>query len=64
MPRAHGVQRSLFDEATPARELQPELWTELASLLQALLLEAAGVPERRIEPDLQIEEGGDDQDHV
>lgn len=64
MPRAHRVQRSLFDEATPTRELQPELRTELASLLQALLIEAAGVPERRIEPDLQIEEGGDDQDHV
>ena len=34
MPRAHRVQRSLFDEATPTRELQPELRTELASRRQ------------------------------
>ena len=64
MPRAHRVQRSFFDEAAPTRGLQPELRTQLASLLQALLMEAAGVPERRIEPHLQIEEGSDDEDHV
>ena len=57
MPGAHHVQRDLFDEAIPTPELRPELRTKLAPLLQALLMEAA-------EPDLQIEEGGDDEDHA
>ena len=45
-------------------ELRPELRTKLAPLLQALLMEAAKAQRRGCEPDLQIEEGGDDEDHA
>ena len=64
MPGAHHVQRDLFDEAIPTPELRPELRTKLAPLLQALLMEAAKEQRRGYEPDLQIEEGGDDKDHA
>jgi hypothetical protein len=37
---------------------------KVARLLQALLIEAATLQGRGCEPDLQIEEGGDDQDHA
>jgi hypothetical protein len=64
MPRAYPVQKDLFDEAIPTLELRPELQTKLALLLQVLLMEAAGVLRREFESNLQIEEGGDDEDHV
>jgi hypothetical protein len=64
MPGAHHVQRDLFDNAIPTPELRPELRTNLAPLLQALLMEAAKVQRRGCEPDLQNEEGGDDEDHA
>lgn len=64
MPGAHHVQTDLFDEAIPTPALQPELRTQLAPLLQALLMEAAKAQPREYEPDLQIEEGGDDEDHA
>ena len=64
MPGAHHVQRDLFDEAIPTPELRPELRTKLAPLLQALLMEAAKAQRRGCEPDLQIEEGRDDEDHA
>ena len=63
MPGAH-QQRDLFDEAIPTPELRPELRTKLAPLLQALLREAAKVQRRGCEPDLRIEEGGDDEGHA
>ena len=63
MPGAHHVQRDLF-EPIPTPELRPELRSKLAPLLQALLMEAAEVQRRGCEPDLQIEEGGDDEDHL
>jgi hypothetical protein len=63
MPGAHH-QRDLFEEAIPTPELRPELRTKLAPLLQALLREAAKAQRRGCEPDLQIEEGGDDEDHA
>ena len=56
--------RDLFDEATPNPELRPEMRAKLAPLLQALLIEAATLQGRGCEPDLQIEEGGDDEDHA
>ncbi|MFY9830738.1 MAG: hypothetical protein WAK69_19450 [Rhodoplanes sp.] len=64
MPGARHVQRDLFDEPIPTPELRSELRTKLAPLLQALLVEAAKVQRRRCEADLQIEEGGDDEDHA
>jgi hypothetical protein len=64
MPGAHHVQRDLFDEAIPTPELLPELRTKLAPLLQALLVEAAKMRRQGCESDLQIEEGGDDEDHA
>ena len=61
MHRARYTQRNLFDQAIPARALQPDLRTKLAPLLQALLAEAAGAVPCKI--DLE-KVGGDDQDHA
>jgi hypothetical protein len=48
-----------------ARELQPDLRSKLALLLQVLLAEAAGVQQRRTETaDRDGAEAGDDQDHA
>jgi hypothetical protein len=62
MRRARHNQRDLFDEAIPTPELRAELRSALTPLLQALLMEAAEIPRR--EPDLQIEEGGNDEDRA
>jgi hypothetical protein len=62
MRRARHNQRDLFDGAISTPELGAELRTALTPLLQALLMEAAAIPRRESEPDLQIEEGGDDED--
>jgi hypothetical protein len=62
MRRARHNQRDLFDEAIPTPELPAELRTALTPLLQGLLMEAAEIPRRESETDLQIEEGGDDED--
>ena len=63
MPGAR--QRDLFEEAMSKPELRPETRAKLAPLLQALLMEAATFRRGRgCEPVLQIEEGGDDQDHA
>jgi hypothetical protein len=65
MRRARRRQRDLFDEAGEPTELQPDLRSRLAPLLQALLAEAAGVPQRQTESkDRDGEEAGDDQDHT
>jgi hypothetical protein len=65
MRRARHSQRDLFDEATPTRELRPDLRSKLTPLLQALLTEAAGVEPRQAKPEaLGGKEGGDDQDHA
>ena len=65
MRRARGSQRDLFDERLQTTELQPDLRSKLALLLQVLLAEAAGVQQRRMEPaDRGGAEAGDDQDHA
>ena len=65
MRKARRSQRDLFDEAAQLTELRPDLRTKLAPLLQALLAEAAGVPQRQTESkDRDGEEDGDDQDHA
>ena len=65
MRKARRSQRDLFDEAAQLTELRPDLRTKLAPLLQALLAEAAGVPQRQTESnDRDGEEAGDDQDHA
>jgi hypothetical protein len=65
MRKARRTQKDLFDEAAQLTELRPDLRTRLAPLLQALLAEAAGVPQRQTEAtDLDGEEAGDDQDHA
>jgi len=65
MRRARRTQRDLFDEAAQLTELRPDLRTRLAPLLQALLAEAAGVPQLQTESkDRDGEEAGDDQDHT
>ncbi len=65
MRRARGSQRDLFDERLQTTELQPDLRSKLALLLQVLLAEAAGVQQRRTETaDHDGAEAGDDQDHA
>jgi hypothetical protein len=65
MRRTRGSQRDLFDERLQATELQPDLQSKLALLLQVLLAEAAGVQQRRTETaDRDGAEAGDDQDHA
>jgi hypothetical protein len=65
MRKARRRQRDLFDEATQLTELQPDLRSRLAPLLQALLAEAAGVNQRQTESrNGDGEEAGDDQDHA
>jgi hypothetical protein len=65
MRRARRRQRDLFDEAGEPTELQPDLRSRLAPLLQALLAEAAGVQQRQPEStDRRGEEAGDDQNHT
>jgi hypothetical protein len=65
MRRTRGSQRDLFDERLQATELQPDLRSKLALLLQVLLAEAAGVQQRRGETaDRDGREAGDDQDHA
>jgi hypothetical protein len=65
MRRTRGSQRDLFDERLQATELQPDLRSKLALLLQVLLAEAAGVQQRRAETeDRDGREAGDDQDHA
>jgi hypothetical protein len=65
MRRTRGSQRDLFDERLQARELQPDLRSKLALLLQVLLAEAAGIQQRRTETaDRDSREAGDDQDHA
>jgi hypothetical protein len=65
MRNARRRQKDLFDEAAQLTELQPDLRSRLAPLLQALLAEAAGVRQRQTEStDLDGEEAGDDQDHA
>ena len=64
MRNARRRQKDLFDEAAQLTELQPDLRSRLAPLLQALA-EAAGVHQRQTEStDLDGEEAGDDQDHA
>jgi len=65
MRKARCSQRSLFEKAALLTELQPELRSKLATLLQALFVEAAGVRQGQIElTDCSGREGGDDQDHA
>ena len=64
MPTTRHIQRDLFGPPTPASELRPELRTKLAPLLQALLVEAAGVMLPETKPEPRVEEEGDDQDHA
>jgi hypothetical protein len=65
MARGRGRQRDLFDERLQATELQPDLRSKLALLLQVLLAEAAGVQQLRTETaDRDGAEAGDDQDHA
>jgi hypothetical protein len=65
MRRARGSQRDLFEAAIQVAELEPDLRTKLASLLQALLSEAAGVgPRESLLEDLSGKEAGDDEDHA
>jgi hypothetical protein len=65
MRDARRRQKDLFDEAAQLTELQPDLRSRLAPLLQALLAEAAGVHQRQTgSTDLDGEEAGDDQDHA
>ena len=47
MRNARRRQKDLFDEAAQLTELQPDLRSRLAPLLQALLAEAAGVHQRQ-----------------
>jgi hypothetical protein len=63
MWRARRSQRDLFDEAAQVTELRPELRNTVATLLQALLAEAAGVGRQQTES-TDREEGGDDQDRT
>ena len=63
MRDARRRQKDLFDEAAQLTELQPDLRSRLAPLLQALLAEAAGVRQTE-STDLDGEEAGDDQDHA
>jgi len=64
MRRARHNQRDLFDEAAQVTELQPELRSKLAPLLQTLLTEAAGVQRQIESKDHDVEEAGDDQDRA
>jgi len=65
MRKTRGSQRDLFDERLQATELQPDLRSKLALLLQVLLTEAAGVQQHRTETaDRDGAEAGDDQDHA
>ena len=65
MRKARRTQSDLFDEAAQLTELRPDLRSRLAPLLQALLAEAASVPQRQTESkDRDGEEVGDDQDHT
>ena len=65
MRKARRTQRDLFDEAAQLTELRPDLRSRLAPLLQALLAEAASVPQRQTKAkDRDGEEAGDDQDHT
>ena len=63
MRNARRRQKDLFDEAAQLTELQPDLRSRLAPLLQALLAEAAGVRQTEL-TDLDGEEADDDQDHA
>ena len=64
MRKARCSQRNLFEKAAPLTELQPELRSKLAPLLQALFAEAAGVRQGQIElTDCSSREDGDDQDN-
>jgi hypothetical protein len=62
MGRGRGRQRDLFDAAPQVAELRHELRNTVAMLLQALLVEAAGLGRRQIES-TDREEVGDDQDY-
>jgi len=65
MRKTRGSQRDLFDERLQATELQPDLRSKLALLLQVLLTEATGVEQHRAETaDRDGAEAGDDQDHA
>jgi hypothetical protein len=64
MRRARHIQKDLFDDPTPASELRPELRIKLTPLVQALLVEAAGVELRQAKPDPRVEEKGNDQDNA
>ena len=65
MWRARRSQRDLFDETPQPAELRPDLRSKLAVLLQALLVEAAGVQGRPTESENHDGgETGDDQDHA
>jgi hypothetical protein len=65
MWRVRGRQRDLFEEAPPVAELRRDLRSKLAILLQALLVEAAGVPQRQTESaGRDGGKAGDDQHHA
>ena len=63
MPEPRHVQRDLF-EVSPIPKLRPELRTKVTPLLQALLVEAAAGQRQGNDPDLRLEEDGDDEDHA
>jgi hypothetical protein len=62
MPRARYQQGDLFEDETNATKLHPALQVKLTSLLQRLLVEAAGVAV--LTDDLDSKGAGDDQDHA
>ena len=56
-------QPCLFEERSTRREVNTELRDKLRSLLQQLLVEAAGIARAEGASNPTVKEAGDDEDH-